>query len=162
MVYVRNIAKKNQKKRPSMRGELVRLFYTCAGRCFYCRRTTEMPHLLRPNHALTATVDHMVPLCRGGAMKGGNTTLACALCNHLKADASLQDWIEFTVTNPEWWLRFHFKSKNPVKKQARLPPPPSTVPVRYDDPHAQAAFEAVYRNRLYMLRDPDAVCDANQ
>ncbi len=32
---------------------------------------------------------------------------------------------------------------------------PNSVPVEYSDPDAQAAFEAVYRNRLHMLRvDP--------
>lgn len=31
---------------------------------------------------------------------------------------------------------------------------PLSVPVEYRDPKAQEAFEAVYRDRLYMLREP--------
>jgi hypothetical protein len=31
---------------------------------------------------------------------------------------------------------------------------PTSVPLEYDDPVAQAAYEAVYRNRLWALRVP--------
>lgn len=32
---------------------------------------------------------------------------------------------------------------------------PDTIPLEYDDPKAQAAFEAVYRNRKHLLRVRD-------
>lgn len=46
-----------------------------------------------------------------------------------------------------------------IPPQAGFPPvrhlaAPATVPIAYDDPAQQAAFEAVYRNRLYLLRVP--------
>lgn len=41
------------------------------------------------------------------------------------------------------------KARDATECAARTP---ITVPIAYDDPKAQAAFEAVYRTRLHLLR----------
>jgi 5-methylcytosine-specific restriction endonuclease McrA len=49
----------------------------CGQRCVYCAT--------RLDHA-TATLDHVIPLARGGAHDPGNLVAACAPCNRLKGD----------------------------------------------------------------------------
>lgn len=82
------------------------LFEKHRGLCAYCKRLTEMPSLLPgTHHDLTATVEHMMPISRGGSMKGVNTILACSFCNGLKGDMMPHEWAEFMMMNPQWWLR---------------------------------------------------------
>jgi hypothetical protein len=89
-----------------MTSERRRLFSENGGKCAYCKRQTEMPSLLPgSHHDLTATVEHIVPISRGGNMKGENTTLACLFCNNLKAGMTPQEWAEFMMMNPQWWIR---------------------------------------------------------
>lgn len=38
----------------------------------------------RAMHPNQATVDHIIPRCRGGSHEAGNTVLCCALCNYSK------------------------------------------------------------------------------
>ena len=49
----------------------------CGQRCVYC--ATHLDHA-------SATLDHVVPLARGGAHDSGNLVAACAPCNRLKGD----------------------------------------------------------------------------
>lgn len=49
----------------------------CGQRCVYC--ATHLDHR-------TATLDHVVPLARGGAHDPGNLVVACAPCNRLKGE----------------------------------------------------------------------------
>ena len=49
----------------------------------------------------------------------------------------------------DYWRNWKAGGK-PVCECCRRPP----LPKAYDDPKAQAAFEAVYKNRLHMLRSP--------
>ena len=49
----------------------------CGQRCVYCAE--------RLDHR-TATLDHVVPLARGGAYDPGNLVTACGPCNRLKCD----------------------------------------------------------------------------
>jgi 5-methylcytosine-specific restriction endonuclease McrA len=57
-------------------------------KCFYCRCETVMPNLEMhksktwPNNM--ATIDHYIPLKRGGADTRDNKVLACQACNHDK------------------------------------------------------------------------------
>jgi hypothetical protein len=81
------------------------LFNRHGGVCVYCRRQTEMPSLIHQAHDLTATVEHVVPVSRGGAMRGPNVTLACHLCNGLKGDMTPHQWAEFMISHPQWWIR---------------------------------------------------------
>lgn len=49
----------------------------CNQRCVYCATRLDQR---------TATLDHVVPLARGGANDPGNLVVACAPCNRLKSD----------------------------------------------------------------------------
>lgn len=49
----------------------------CGQRCVYCAMPLD-------HH--TATLDHVVPLARGGEHDPGNLVVACAPCNRLKGD----------------------------------------------------------------------------
>lgn len=105
MVYARNIVRNRAKSRPKMTAMRRELFNKHSGICAYCRRKTEMPSLIAQAHDLTATVEHIIPVSRGGAMRGTNVTLACHLCNNLKGDMTPHQWAEFMMMNPDWWIR---------------------------------------------------------
>lgn len=49
----------------------------CGQRCVYCATSLDQH---------TATLDHVVPLARGGAHDPGNLVVACGPCNRLKGD----------------------------------------------------------------------------
>jgi 5-methylcytosine-specific restriction endonuclease McrA len=49
----------------------------CGQRCVYCATRLDQQ---------TATLDHVVPLARGGAHDPGNLVVACGPCNRLKGD----------------------------------------------------------------------------
>lgn len=49
----------------------------CGHRCVYCGACLD---------AENATLDHVIPLARGGTHNAGNLVLACCRCNRLKAD----------------------------------------------------------------------------
>lgn len=38
------------------------------------------------------TVDHVVPMCKGGLNVASNLTLCCFQCNHAKADRTPDQW----------------------------------------------------------------------
>lgn len=112
MVYVGSIVRNRPKKRPSMTSTRRQLFNKHGGRCVYCQRKTQMPSMLPgANHQLTATIDHILPLCRGGTMKGDNITLACQRCNGLKGDMTPHQWAEYMMLNPKWWEGTRFQRK---------------------------------------------------
>lgn len=52
------------------------------GKCQYCGRFV---------HKGEMTLDHVVPVCRGGATTWENCVLACGRCNHRKGDRNLGD-----------------------------------------------------------------------
>ncbi len=49
----------------------------CCRRCVYCGHSLEMGE---------ATIDHVLPLARGGGDVPGNLVVACGPCNRLKGD----------------------------------------------------------------------------
>ena len=53
-------------------------------RCFYCNRKLRLSE---------ATIDHFIPLSKGGSRRKENERLACIDCNASKADKSFKDWI---------------------------------------------------------------------
>jgi hypothetical protein len=99
------------------------LFNMHSGTCVYCRRKTELPSLVGPAHDLTATVEHVIPVSRGGAMRGTNVTLACHLCNGLKGDMTPHQWAEYMMDHPEWWIRSK-KTRASERRFARRQPLP--------------------------------------
>lgn len=143
-----------------MRNKRRNLYNAARGFCAYCDRLTDLPSLLSARHTeLTATIDHIIPLSRGGTNRIENLRLACAACNGRKGDMLPDEWAAFMRKHPGWW-----KGPPRPNKQRRAParpaPPPSAVAPRYvpiaypDDHKAQAAFEAVYIKRKGMLRVP--------
>ncbi len=59
----------------------------CAeGRCFYCRRTVDPREL---------TMDHIVPLMRGGRSTKGNVAPVCKQCNTKKRYLLPVEWEEY-------------------------------------------------------------------
>jgi 5-methylcytosine-specific restriction endonuclease McrA len=66
----------------------------CGQRCVYCAARLDQHN---------ATLDHVVPLARGGAHDPGNLVVACAPCNRLKGDRLP---FEFFARNP--WAGANF------------------------------------------------------
>jgi len=62
------------------------------GVCHYCRRKVGRDHL---------TMDHVVPLSRGGKSKKGNTVPACKDCNNKKKHFLPIEWEEYLVSLAE-------------------------------------------------------------
>ncbi|UJR81468.1 HNH endonuclease [Sandaracinus amylolyticus] len=68
-----------------------RVIDAAGGRCLGCG---EMVNLIE-NHPLQATLDHVVPLARGGRHVLANVQLLCRACNQRKG-----------CTPPEFWTRY--------------------------------------------------------
>ncbi|RPI78746.1 MAG: HNH endonuclease, partial [Desulfobacteraceae bacterium] len=62
---------------------------TQEGVCHYCRRQVGRDHL---------TMDHVVPLSRGGQSKRGNIVAACKECNNKKKYLLPIEWDEYVRT----------------------------------------------------------------
>ncbi len=56
------------------------------GRCYYCSKTFAVQDL---------TMDHIVPLVRGGRSTKGNCVPACKQCNNLKKHMLPTEWQEY-------------------------------------------------------------------
>lgn len=65
-----------------------------SGRCHYCGLGVEILDDT-PNHPRNATIDHKHPISRGGANDRANLVLACALCNHRKADMTAEEFLVY-------------------------------------------------------------------
>lgn len=57
-----------------------------SGVCYYCNG---------PVTAKTATMDHILPVSRGGRSVAGNVVVACKPCNTAKKDQLTSEWEEF-------------------------------------------------------------------
>ncbi len=61
----------------------------CArGMCYYCRRPTDPRDL---------TMDHIVPLSRGGRSVKGNVVAACKACNSKKKQLLPMEWAAYVA-----------------------------------------------------------------
>ena len=58
------------------------------GSCHYCNSQI---------NAKTATMDHILPVSRGGRSVAGNVVVACKACNTAKKDNLASEWEEFLV-----------------------------------------------------------------
>ena len=56
------------------------------GKCHYCKSEIT---------AKTATMDHILPVSRGGRSVAGNVVAACKPCNTAKRDSLASEWEEF-------------------------------------------------------------------
>ena len=84
--------KKMQGRNPAGHIWLARHFERQNGRCAYCGIPMLLPSLRGKKKPANrrATLDHVVPLVRGGADSEANTVAACVACNTAKADISAQ------------------------------------------------------------------------
>lgn len=76
---------KNGKKVVALKGFarfIVKQLYKHQKDCYYCRR-----FLTLDNSGHKATLDHKVPLSKGGTWKRTNLVLACHACNQNKGDS---------------------------------------------------------------------------
>ena len=62
---------------------------TQKGECYYCHRTVGRENL---------TMDHIVPLSRGGKSKKGNIVPACKDCNNKKKYLLPLEWAEYLTS----------------------------------------------------------------
>jgi hypothetical protein len=140
-----------------------------AAPCHYCKRTmlprVNVPQIRTRAHPLTPTRDHVHPRPQRKNMPDRTGWVwACYECNHIKGCRTEQEWLRFMRENPNWWGLPSTRKKGPFNvKTVRLSSRPDLanvdwtrpegVPVVYDDPKQQKAFERVYKNRLYMLRE---------
>jgi 5-methylcytosine-specific restriction endonuclease McrA len=70
-----------------------RLFWEQRGLCHWCRK----PMLFNPtekNHIRMATFEHLLPRSHGGRNHTDNVVLACWLCNRIRGNAPVAQWIE--------------------------------------------------------------------
>lgn len=67
----------------------------CAkGVCYYCKRPT-LPKEL--------TMDHIVPIARGGRSKKNNVVTACKMCNNKKNQLLPMEWAQYIKDiNPDF------------------------------------------------------------
>ena len=82
----------------------------CSQRCVYCATRLDQR---------TATLDHVVPLARGGAHDPGNLVVACGPCNRLKSDLLP---FEFFARHPwagENFVRYARNVTRALKRGAR-------------------------------------------
>jgi 5-methylcytosine-specific restriction endonuclease McrA len=65
--------------------------------CEYCKRV--VVKYGRPTHVIknldnACSVDHVIPLARGGTNTLDNLVIACVRCNNEKNDMLLSEWID--------------------------------------------------------------------
>jgi len=68
------------------------------------------------------TIDHIVPVSRGGRSTWDNTVLACRRCNHRKADRSLAEsglTLHITPHVPSWDQLMDLTRNSPVISRSR-------------------------------------------
>jgi 5-methylcytosine-specific restriction endonuclease McrA len=64
---------------------------TASGRCYYCRQIVSFKEL---------TMDHLVPLTRGGRSTRENLVPSCKSCNTRKKNMLPLEWEEYLETLP--------------------------------------------------------------
>ncbi len=62
------------------------------GTCHYCGKTTKPKEL---------TLDHVVPIARGGRSTKGNCVPACKKCNNNKKNLLPMEWDDYLKNNSE-------------------------------------------------------------
>ena len=63
---------------------------TSSGLCHYCGKKVQYKHI---------TMDHLVPLARGGRSTKGNLVPSCKKCNNLKQSMLPLEWEQYLEKN---------------------------------------------------------------
>jgi len=58
------------------------------------------------------TIDHIVPLSKGGKGRLSNIVCACESCNNLKSDTDLKDWFSQNMDRKAWLMVYLLKMRN--------------------------------------------------
>lgn len=61
------------------------IYAKCDGKCAICGKPVKFKHM---------TVDHKVPLSKGGTNEPSNLQLSCLECNRMKADFLTEEFME--------------------------------------------------------------------
>lgn len=103
--WAMNHIAKRHKVPGTLTGDDIRdVFAAAQGRCSYCRKRRFL------------TVDHMIPLSRGGANTRANLTAACRPCNSGKK----------RLTPEEWSIWKECRDSNPLPQYAVIQPSEQT------------------------------------
>src|SRR5687768_13236267 len=86
-----------------MSSPLRRVYLQCGGKCYWCGRECMQRGHAEPKLVRTGwpgklpddypTIEHIIPLSRGGGNKQANQTIACSRCNNKRGNS--MDWIPF-------------------------------------------------------------------
>lgn len=101
----------NQKSRARQR-----LFNKQNGKCFYCERFVIMHPSYLHN---TLTRDHMVAKAKGGSRQPENIVGACFLCNSLKKEMSVEEFLKIIFTKEYKKVEKRWKAYE-IKRQKKL------------------------------------------
>ena len=95
------MAKKAKQRAVGIIGrKVIRMYFEQNGLCGYCGtdkmflRHTVPKKFYQGNRHLVATFDHIVAKAKGGTYKYTNGVCACARCNTIKADMSVEEFFE--------------------------------------------------------------------
>lgn len=89
-----------------------RLAQLYGNRCFYCTR----PFGHKLSRKIERTIDHLMPLSRGGTHHIWNLVLSCSKCNNAKSDRT---WFEYFQTD-----EYHRRLSSGFKEIPEKPPKP--------------------------------------
>jgi CRISPR/Cas system Type II protein with McrA/HNH and RuvC-like nuclease domain len=93
--------------------QLSELYQRYDGECQYCGCETEINVIDGVHEERSATLDHIVPRCRGGTKDDLNAILSCADCNRRKANLPVGVFLDLVARNAsraEWrqqWLIYN-------------------------------------------------------
>lgn len=86
------------------RRKRLRIFLRDDWRCFWCSESVDMNATMQDSPR-SATVDHIIPIARGGGNEDVNLVTSCNACNHARGN-----------TPAEEFLLGFFPSAHPVKQ----------------------------------------------
>src|SRR5690606_34976638 len=113
-----------RKERP-LSGKLAKVFERDAGICAYCHARLVLPeqHRSRQRSDFMATLDHVIPKCRGGTNHLDNLVLACRRCNSTKGDMSVVHFLfmlRFNGVSTARELRLKNRAASRERRKAKV------------------------------------------
>jgi 5-methylcytosine-specific restriction protein A len=79
-------------------GEAKWVFHQRNGeQCWYCGERVYFDEESSPERGKIATIDHKIPISKGGVNIRGNKVTACAHCNQEKGDMTVTEYFDFLL-----------------------------------------------------------------